>query len=475
MRSRSAQRIIIFLMRNVGAALAAIFLAALVHAAFFIVYQQPDWNVAWTDQGGYRMLANGLITTGRFTRYPEATEFVPEAIRTPGYPLFLAAVYLAAGPSHIAVAVAQAVVFASLCLVAYFAARHVASPGVSVAAAALVAAYPMFPYFGALTLTELWTTFVLTSGMALCLHAVKTGRAVWFAASGFLVGFTSLTRPGFFLLPAFLAIAALVHLWQSPQRRPVVIGWTAFLLAFAAVMGPWFAYNYRHFGQLTLSAAGNLGRPIWEASWQGHWAGRTQAQLTRIADEADSDAELERAIQHFAAEQRLPPGPMLDYTRQWRTIRLIWTTPTDPEERVRARIAGDEEYLRVGVENIKRDPLGYLRRRFTRALFVLWSADVPIRHSDINATPTWVIRGFWLLQSIVLAIALFGIYRLARVQGLLHALLLALPLVYVTAVHLPILCEARQSLPVKPLVFVLAAIGGAGLLSPIISRRTAGS
>ena len=63
-------------MRNVRAALAAIVVLALAHAAFFIVYQRPNWNVAWTDQGGYRMLAHGLLATGTFTRYPDAPEFV---------------------------------------------------------------------------------------------------------------------------------------------------------------------------------------------------------------------------------------------------------------------------------------------------------------------------------------------------------------------------------------------------------------
>ena len=37
--------------------------------------------------------------------------------------------------------------------------------------------------------------------------------------------------------------------------------------------------------------------------------------------------------------------------------------------------------------------------------------------------------------------------------------LLAMPIIYVTGVHLPLLCEARQSLPVKPIVLALAAIG----------------
>ena len=150
---------------------------------------------------------------------------------------------------------------------------------------------------------------------------------------------------------------------------------------------------------------------------------------------------------------------MLEYTRQWRTIRLIWTTPTDPEERVRARILGDEEYLRVGLANISADPAGYVRRRLTRGLFVLWAADVPIRFTQIDVTPTWIIRSFWAIQALLVILALYGAYCLWRQRGAVSALLMVMPLAYVTAVHLPILCEARQSLPVKPLLLILATIG----------------
>ena len=461
--------------RTRRAALTAICGVALAHAAFFIVYQRPDWNVAWTDQGGYRMLARGLLASGTFTRYPESATFVPEVIRTPGYPLFVAAVYAVFGESHLAVAVAQAVVFAALCLVIYATVRHVASRRVSVGAAAAAALYPTFPYFGALVLTELWTTFVLTCAMFAGVRAVTGGKRRWFAASGLLLGLTALTRPGFALLPAFLVLPAAIHVWQSRDRRRVGAGWTMLMLTFGAVMAPWFAYNYRHFGYVTLSAAGNLGRPLWEGSWHGYWPGRTQAELTRIADRSKSEQELEAWIARFAAEQRLPPGPMLDYTRQWRTIRVIWTTPTDPEERMAARIRSDDEYMRVGLDNIARDPLGYARRRLTRGLFVLWAADIPIRYTDIDRTPTWIIRSFWLVQAGLGGLAVYGIYVLWRQRGAVLALLLAMPLVYVSAVHLPILCEARQSLPVKPLVLMLAAVAAANLAQRATSRQNAGS
>ena len=64
----------------------------------------------------------------------------------------------------------------------------------------------------------------------------------------------------------------------------------------------------------------------------------------------------------------------------------------------------------------------------------------------------------WLAQVLVLLLALVGAVMLARSGRWLEAVMLSLPIVYVTGVHLPLLCEARQSLPVKPVVLALAAI-----------------
>ena len=123
-----------------------------------------------------------------------------------------------------------------------------------------------------------------------------------------------------------------------------------------------------------------------------------------------------------------------------------------------ARVAADQLYLNAAVRHIREDPIGHVIRRVTRGTFQLWAADVPIRHSQINQLPTIVIRLIWLVQVLLLLAAAFGLSVLIRRGRWAEAVLLALPLIYVTGVHLPLLCEARQSLPVKPLVLVLAAI-----------------
>src|SRR5688572_27048025 len=140
----------------------AILPVALAHAVFFIVYQRPDWEVAWDDQVGYQRLGHVLATTGTFTRYPGVEPFVPETIRTPMYPLFVAMIYKIAGESHAAVAVGQAVLFALMALVVYAMTARLATRRVALAAAWLTALFPPLPYYGALVLSDLLCAFFVT-------------------------------------------------------------------------------------------------------------------------------------------------------------------------------------------------------------------------------------------------------------------------------------------------------------------------
>jgi len=187
------------------------------------------------------------------------------------------------------------------------------------------------------------------------------------------------------------------------------------------------------------------------------------AQLTSIADEEIPRDALDARVRAVAADTRFAADPMLEYVHEWRDIRRIWEEPVEPMERARSRVVADEEYLRAARRHIGEDPKSFVFRHLTISPFVLWAADIPIRHSDINNTPTWIIRLIWLAQVALLAAAIVGIWALLQRGRLTEAALLALPLLYVTGVHLPLLCETRQSLPAKPLVLVLAAIGVARL------------
>jgi hypothetical protein len=269
-------------------------------------------------------------------------------------------------------------------------------------------------------------------------------------------------RPAFVLLPFGLA-AGMPILARDQRTRRTLAGWGVLAIAAALTVMPWFTYNYVYLGRFTLSPAGGIGRGLWEGAWQGRWAGRVQAELTAIADEPISDTELDTHVAAVAARTGNDVQPMLTYVHEWRDIRVIWESPQEPMERARARVVADQVYQRAALAHIEDDPIGHVRRRLTRGLFTLWASEIPIRFTDINAVPPIAIRAIWAVQVLLLVIAAGGLVVLARHGRWTEAVLLALPLLYVTGVHVPLLCEARQSLPVKPLLLVAAAVGVAHL------------
>ena len=436
-------------------ALIAICAAALLHAAIYIVHQRPDWETGWSDQGGYKQLGAGLATSGEFTRTPGAAVYAPEPIRTPGYPAFVAVVYTLFGMhNHMAVAIAQAFVFMAICLLVFAIARRLGTDRTGLVAAAMTAAFSPLPYFGALVLTELWTAFLMTATMLVTMIARERRSYAIAAAAGMLATFTALSRPVFYLAPfGLFGMIMLIDAFRDWRK------WTVAMIAAAACLAPWFAYNYTYFNKITISPANGLGRAFWEASWQGVWPGRLQEQLIDIAEEPTDSAALDQAVRAFAAEHQRDAGPMIEYVHQFRDIRGMWADPQDRIKWAQSRIVADQEFYRVGIANARRDLAGHIKRRFVRALPVLWIGEIPYRHSAINQLPVIVIRLMWAVQAVILALAGFAVVRSLRGPRWREALIVAFPFAYITAVHAALLTESRQSLPGMPSVIALAAVG----------------
>jgi 4-amino-4-deoxy-L-arabinose transferase-like glycosyltransferase len=438
-----------------GFARALIAVVALSNAALFIGYQSADWTTYWTDQNGYLVLGEALSKTGRFTRYAFHPQFIPEVIRTPGYPLFVAAVNLTLGPGHLQVAIAQAFVFAAICLLASGMARLLAGDRAALAAGLVCALYPTFPYFAALTLSDLFTTLLVTLGLYAWLRAIREGRR-WIVAAGVAFAAAAVTRPSFQYLPVALLLFAGVI---TPRSR-VVITRAALMLAVAvAAVAPWMLYILVNFHTVSLSPpAAGIGRNLWEGHWQIAFPGRVQTTLTQLAETTWDRPTLDRRVEEYAGSVALDPAPMLDYVHQWQDMRRMWDTPKEPVARAAARVAADAEYGRLALEDIRRDPIRHLRGRLTRGAALLWVTEIPVRYSDINRLPVIVIRGLWLAQGLLMVMAAVGIASLwGRWRA--EAAVFVGVFVYLTAVHVVLYSEARYTLPARPAMLVLAVIG----------------
>src|SRR5262245_9281411 len=331
-----------------------IVVVALANAAFFIAYQSPDWSTHWTDQNGYINLGQAIAQTGRFTLYPLSPTFVPEVIRTPGYPLFVAAVDLTLGQGHLQVAIAQAFVFAGICLLAYAIARRLADDRTALVAGLATAFYPTLPYYGALTLTDLFATMLVTLGLYAWLRALQDGGG-WSAGAGAAFAAAAITRPSFQYLPvALLLFAALI----APRSR-VVLARGAIMLGVAIVaVAPWLFYIVVNFHTLSLSPpAAGIGRNLWEGHWQVALPGRVEATLTPLAETTWDRPALDAAVGRYAREAGQDPSLLLRYVHQWQAVRRMWDEPREPVARAAARIAADDEYRRLAMEEIRADPI----------------------------------------------------------------------------------------------------------------------
>jgi hypothetical protein len=233
-------------------------------------------------------------------------------------------------------------------------------------------------------------------------------------------------------------------------------GLAALVLAASSVLPlvPWLGYTATYFGRPALSGVVGISRPLWEGYWSGKLPGRVQADLTRLAEDPRLDADALRA----AVRARTDDPAGLRYVEQWRGIHMRPGTPRDPFENIARRAEDERLYWAQALENIRADPAGFVGRRLAHGVPLLWIAEVPIRYSDINRVPRVWIYALWAAQAALIVVAAAGAVVLARRgHGALVALLLVPPL-HVTLVHLPLLTEARQSLPLKPLVLAFAAV-----------------
>jgi 4-amino-4-deoxy-L-arabinose transferase-like glycosyltransferase len=195
------------------------------------------------------------------------------ALRTPGYPLFLAGCRLVFGARVLPVRLVQAVLgTASVWLVYRLTARVVpARPSeqeqgmnIPLLAAVLAAIDPFFVATAALVLSEalfiplmllaLWGLAVIWPG-----QGKDTGRPqpvwAWALGTGVALGAAVLVRPSWLLFVPLGIVAPLaVTIWSRTGRGAAVRGALLVIIGVVAVMAPWWVRNARIYGRFVPTA-----------------------------------------------------------------------------------------------------------------------------------------------------------------------------------------------------------------------------
>src|SRR5712692_4664416 len=242
--------------------LAMLSLLAFALVLGYAAYLQPGWESYRDDQRQYVLLAQGLATRGEFTRAPIGERFVPEPLRTPGYPLLLAPLCATVGCDHWQIAGAQAVVAGGLPLLAYLLALRWGRR-IAFACAAACALYLPFAYYAALALADFAATVLMLAGLVLTSRA-RTINGI--LAAGTVFGLLGLTRPQFVVVP--LVVALVIVLARDGTRwRSRIVPAAALVITAVLVLVPFNVYSLTYFGGLFASSSGT-------GLWWGYFQGR---------------------------------------------------------------------------------------------------------------------------------------------------------------------------------------------------------
>ena len=222
----------------------AVFLLALAVRLFYVLGNPPGALAG--DAVEYDAIGWNLASGSGFSMEPG----IPTPVRAPGYPFFLAAVYLVFGHSPYAAVLLQALLGALCCLLVFdigaaFLERRTAALG-----AGLYALYPVGAVYCGLLLSETLFTFFFLCSLSLFLRSGRGARPALLALAAFALGLATLTRPTTMLFPAAFVLALLPD-WKRTLRGAVITA-----VFFSAALAPWALRNYRSFGVFMPVATG---------------------------------------------------------------------------------------------------------------------------------------------------------------------------------------------------------------------------
>ena len=191
------------------------------------------------DSPGYMILAKNFVEHSTFS-LNNASPYTPSNIRTPGYPLFFALIYLIFH-SFVPAIFFGALISAFAAPLIYLISKEVFEERIAFVAAILTAIEPMGLFLGVSIVTEGIFTKIFFLAVYCFIRYLKHGdtKNIWI--SGFLFGIATLIRPitfYFWPLAILFIIYKLKDSWHHALKKSLI-----FALTFFIVLSPWLIRN----------------------------------------------------------------------------------------------------------------------------------------------------------------------------------------------------------------------------------------
>jgi 4-amino-4-deoxy-L-arabinose transferase-like glycosyltransferase len=393
------------------------------------VLKSKPWRTG--DTGAYLRLANGLVR-GEYGNLINGVQY-PEAVRPPGYPMFVYLLLYVFHSSPLALILSQEVLWlGAIGLVAVLAARY--DRTVALVFVLLCAIDPFGAAYSSLIMTEALSVFLVALAVFAIIYPQRPSVG-WAALAGCACALATLTRPNLVLLPLVLLAA----LWWHNQSRPVLAS-SVLLASFAIVLLPYSIYNHRHFGTYKpLPPAGAVGNLLFNASWE--------ADLSP----ADFDA-LSRHIQTPAAVNSGFIAALAEVNKKLGADPSTSSINPESYEYPAIEIAASRVYRDAALEKIHREPGKYLHH----LIIGVWRFWVPTY--GIRNLPRWLRIALIGEATLMWVLAVLGCAYAIRLSDAALVRTSLLLVGYFTAVHVWLATQARYTIPGRPFLILIAAL-----------------
>jgi hypothetical protein len=396
--------------------------AVLLQALLFFAVQ-PE--IAF-DSASYMTQAESIASTGAARN--AAGE--PDTVRTPGYPLFLAA-FLAARlgyPGAIAVQhLLWIFVVAGITSLSFQLTRR---QTVAVVAGMIAAIdLPALQATNAI-LTETWATVFVSLAAWQAYRSAQTGDVVAAVIAGLFAGVAAFIRPVAILLGVPLALAIVVAGAREYRVRAAAV----LLMSSLVIPAAWTARNYLQTGVATFSSIGSINLLLYRA-----------AGTLAIRDPGGVDANIQRRQAELDA--------VACRTAERRFGRACAAIPITQ----RATL-----YRGLAMPVLLADPVGVLMQAARAFVMIMFGGGANMM-SGLTGLPESATRMIAFTYTVPLAIlAVLGVGYWRRVDRLAMWLML-LTMAYLVVMSLGVEAYSRFRVPFLPLYAMLAG-GGVAFL-----------
>ena len=391
---------------------------------------------------GYHELATNLVEGNGYRFYPETAKTLT---REPGYPIFLAGLQMTFGGSFTVVKITNVMLaLATAWLLMQLTKRILAVTETQ--NALLVIAPPILFLCHPGTLmaesrggVEMMFAFLITLLMLTVIKAVDSNRWLDYLISGIVLGITVCVRSTPMLFPFVVLAYLLIFERKRVSKGMALRNIAVMILAMFVVLSPWIARNYSLTGKFVPTAS------VLGVSAQAGQYINTHLFEGRPFWLLDREASRERDRQAEALGYPFEDGKEGYYQTFYNT---------DDEMKFSKYLFG------TVVQEYRKYP----------GLFVRCVAQ--------NALNFWFAGKTWaataanvVVQLPYIVLGLIGTFLGMRSKSARELGLLALFIGYIMAVHLPILAQARYSVPLIPLLSIPASIGLVALHAKIKAKQ----